>query len=544
MSYRDHFEAENEVASVYTRDGYHIKSAYVPADISDLDYETEIGHPGSFPFVRGIFGTKDRPRRWRSEHYAGFGGAGDSRRRFEYLRETGTSGGVSIALDLPTQLGLDSDHPLSLGEVGSVGVAIDTLADMERLFEGWPLNEVGHVFSTANSIGPIFLAMIIALAEQQDVPLDSFTVQIQNDSLKEYFARGTQIYPVRDALRLSTDVVEYSSLHCPEWSPLSISGAHIRAAGSTALQELVFTIADGIVYVEEALKRGLNVDQFAGNLELHFTIQMNMYEEIAKLRSARGIWSKLMRNRFGALTDEATAPWMTTATSGVTLTAQEPLNNIVRTTLETVAAILGGANNHRIASYDEAIGIPTREAAKVAVRIPQILTEEGGLNETADPLGGSYFLEHMTKAFEDAAWSELERIEDIGGAVVAVEEGVFFREIVQSAIQHQRDLEQGTATIVGVNRHTDDAPREFESDAFEVDIGAGESQIERLRRVKEMREADAVRVALEALQDATEQGRNVVPSVIGAVKAYATVGEICDVWRSMFGEWSAEGITL
>lgn len=540
MTYRHHSgDGPDQVTS--TRDGIIIKPVYQPSDLDDADYQRDVGPPGEYPFTRGIFEPDRRPRSWRSEHYAGYGAAADTKERYQYLKHTGSSGGMSIALDMPTQLGLDSDDPLAVGEVGNVGVAIDSLADVEALFSGVRLDEVGHVFSTANSIAPIILAMILVVAEKQDVHPDSFTVQLQNDSLKEYFARGTQIFPVRDALRLSADTIEHCARHLPEWSPLSISGAHMRGAGATALQELTFTICDGVAYVEEVARRGLSVDDFAANLELHFAVQMNLFEEVAKLRAARRIWAKLMRDRFGATRPESMAAWITTATSGITLTAQEPLNNIVRTTTETIAAMLGGANNHRVASYDEALGIPTKSAAKVAVRVPQLLEHEGELTATADPLGGSYFVERLTTEFEERFWAEFATVEARGGAVASVEDGYFFRAIVDSARQYQYDLENADVTVVGVNRFADagTGPDDAEPEIFEVDPRAEREQLERLRQLRAGRDQAQVDAALARLGEATRAGANVVPPVLDAVRAYATIGEICTVWRSIFGTWEA-----
>lgn len=542
MAYRNHGDAEDDGDTV-TRDGIVIKPVYDSGDLAGID-PAEIARPGEFPFTRGIFPPDQRPKSWRAEHYAGFGSATESRERYAYLKRMGTSGGMSIALDMPTQVGLDSDHPLAEGEVGQVGVAIDTLADVEELFAGDRLDQIGHVFCTANSIAPVILAMIIVAAEKQGVSCDSFTVQLQNDSLKEYFARGTQIYPVRDALRLSADTIEYCVRNLPEWSPLSISGAHIRGAGATALQELTYTICDGLAYVEEVSRRGVDIDTLAPNLELHFTVQMDLFEEAAKLRAARRIWAKLMRERFGASSDVAMAAWITTATSGVTLTAQEPLNNIIRTTTETIAAILGGANNHRVASYDEALSIPTRDSAKVATRIPQILTLEAALTSTADPLGGSYFVESLTSELERRFWAEFTTIEQRGGAVASVEDGYFFRNIVASALRFQEDLDSGAVTVVAVNRYQSDSADDVPVEIFESDPDAERRQVERLRAVKARRDEAAVRTALAALADATTRGDNVVPTVIDAVRAYATIGEICDVWTKRFGTWDVAANAL
>jgi methylmalonyl-CoA mutase, N-terminal domain len=532
MSYRDH-GAANETDLPATRDGIVIHEAYSARDITATDEE-----PGEYPFTRGIFSPADRPRSWRSEHYAGYGDAAESKERFAYLRHMGTVGGMSIALDMPTQVGLDSDHPLAAGEVGQVGIAIDSLADMEALFADSRLDEVRHVSTTANSIAPIILAMLIVVADKQGVSTSDFTVQLQNDSLKEYFARGTQIYPVRDALRLSADTIEYCVRNLPEWSPLSISGAHMRGAGATAVQELTYTICDGLAYVEAVLERGVDVDTLTPNLELHFAIQMNLFEEVAKLRATRRIWAKLMRDRYGATTREAMAPWITTATSGVTLTAQEPLNNIIRTTTETIAALLGGANNHRVASYDEALSIPTKDAAKIAIRIPQVLTAEGALSATADPLGGSYFVEHLTDEMEARFWAELAVVEERGGAVAAIESGYFFRNIVDSALRYQEDLDSGAISVVGVNVHqTEGEPAAV--DVFEASGGAEQRQVERLRRLRAERDQAAVDAALAELAVVTAKGENVVPAVIEAVRCYATIGEICAVWGAQFGSWDA-----
>jgi methylmalonyl-CoA mutase, N-terminal domain len=536
VAYRDH-SGGSAAELPATRDGIIIKPAYYASDLGTDGAGQD--RPGEYPFTRGIFTPDERPRSWRAEHYAGFGDAGDSKERFAYLKRMGTSGGMSIALDMPTQVGLDSDHPLAAGEVGQVGVAIDSLADMEALFADTRLDEVQHIFCTANSIGPIILAMLIVVAGKQCINPDDFTVQLQNDSLKEYFARGTQIFPVKDALRLSADTIEYCVRNLPEWSPLSISGAHMRGAGATPLQELTYTICDGLAYVEEVLRRGVDIDTLAPNLELHFTVQMDLFEEIAKLRAARRIWARLMHERHGATTREAMAAWITTATSGVTLTAQEPLNNIIRTTTETIAAVLGGANNHRVASYDEALSIPSNDAAKIATRIPQVLTLEAGLTSTADPLGGSYFVESLTAEMESRFWEEFAAIEARGGAIAAIEDGYFFRNIVDSALRYQEDFESGAVPVVGVNAYqsNDDQPEDME--LFEAGDQAEQRQIQRLLQLRAERNQPAVEAALAELAAVTARGENVVQAVIDAVRAYATIGEICSVWSEQFGSWDA-----
>jgi methylmalonyl-CoA mutase N-terminal domain/subunit len=543
MGYRDHASAAAGQRQPTTRDGITIEPVYTRSDIAAIHQDQDIGEPGSYPFTRGIFTPASRPHAWRAEQYAGYGSASDTKERFDQLNQAGMAS-MAIALDMPTQLGLDSDHPLAAGEVGRVGVAIDSLADVEELFGGRGLGQIGHIFSTANSIGPVILAMILAVAEKQEVDPATFTVQLQNDSLKEYFARGTQIFPVKDALRLSADTIEYCARHLPEWSPLSISGAHMRGAGATALQELAFTICDGVAYVEEVVKRGVDIDDFASNLELHFAIQMDVFEEVARLRAARRIWAKLMKNRFGAKRDESMAAWITTATSGITLTAQEPLNNVIRTTTETIAALIGGANNHRVASYDEALSIPTADAAKVAVRIPQILAYESRLGATADPLGGSYFVEALTTDFETRFWDEFQRVEDRGGAVAAIEDGYFFKCIVDSALQFQEDMEADAVPVVGVNLFVDAPTGAPPTEVFEGSPDTEVQQIERLNRVRAQRNDDAVVQALEALRAVSSRGENVVPAVLDAVRVYATIGEICDIWRELFGDWDRSANAL
>jgi methylmalonyl-CoA mutase N-terminal domain/subunit len=520
--------------------GFTVKPVYTPLDLEELgwDYTLDLGMPGEEPFTRGLSAGGYRRRLWKLEMYAGFGSADDANHRFRYLIEQGSTGGVSIALDLPTQIGLDSDDPRARDEVGQTGVALSSLRDVERMFEGIPLDRVGHAFTTANAIGPIAAAWFLALAESQRVSPDSFSVQIQNDPIKEYIARGTQFLPIEAAVRLATDMVQYVCEVAPNWLPISISGSHMKQAGSSVVEEAAFTICNGIAYVEDCLAKGMRIDDFGSRLELHFCTEMDFFEEIAKYRAVRKVWTRLVRERFGAGTVEAQKFRLHAATSGRPLTAQQPLNNISRITLQILAQILGGCEQTRTASFDEALGIPTELAATTSIRANQIIGYETAIPYAVDPLGGSYYLETLTKKFEEQILATIEEVDRLGGAIQATKQGFFQERISERAYRDQVAVERGEKPIVGVNAFRVD--EETPVPVFELDQGVIDRQIERLRLLREERDTEAVSAALGELEQVCRTHENVMPAVIKCVRAYATTGEIAGVWRAVFGEYVSE----
>lgn len=513
--------------------GKEVKGLYTPEDLEDFDYLKDLGFPGEYPFTRGAYGSMHRGRLWTMRMYAGFATAKESNKRYKYLVEQGSSG-LSVAFDLPTQIGYDSDHELSHGEVGKVGVAIDSLKDMEILFDGIPLDKVSTSM-TINAPAGALLAMYIAVAEKQGVSPEKLRGTIQNDILKEYIARGTYIYPTKPSMRLITDIFDYCSENVPQWNTISISGYHIREAGSTAAQEVGFTIANGIAYVEAALEAGLDVDSFAPRLSFFFNAHNDLLEEVAKFRAARRVWAKLMKERFGAENPKSMTMKFHTQTGGSTLTAQQPENNIVRVTIQTLAAVLGGTQSLHTNSKDEALALPSEKSVRTALRTQQIVAHESGVTNTADPLAGSYFIETKTNEIEEEALQYIKKIDEIGGAPRAIDNGYIQQEIMDAAYQYQKDIESGKQIVVGMNKY--EVEEEPPTGLLKVDPAVEAQQNERLNKLREERDNTAVEEKLENLRKACEGEENVMPYILEAVKEYATLGEISDVMRDVFGEY-------
>lgn len=516
-----------------TSSGIEIERLYHPEEPSS-DYLEKLGFPGEFPYTRGIRPTMYRARYWTMRQYAGFGSAEETNQRFRFLLEQGQTG-LSVAFDLPTQIGYDSDDPMARGEVGKVGVAIDSLEDMETLFDGIPLDQVSTSM-TINAPAAILLAMYIAVAEKQGVPKNVLSGTIQNDILKEYIARGTYIFPPKPSMRLITDIFAYCSKEVPKWNTISISGYHIREAGSTAAQELAFTLANGIAYVEAALDAGLAIDQFAPRLAFFFNAHNQFFEEIAKFRAARRLWAHIMKNRFGAKNPKSWQLRFHTQTGGSTLTAQQPDNNVVRVTIQALAAILGGTQSLHTNSKDEALALPTEESARLALRTQQIIAYESGVSDTVDPLGGSYYVEALTDQIEEKAKEYLKKIDEMGGAVQAVEQGYMQEEIHRAAYETQKAIEKNEDIVVGVNAFRIDHEREPE--LHRVDPAIGARQAEKLKQLRARRDNDRVQKTLEDLKRAAATDENLMPPILECVKAYATIGEICGVLRNVFGEYT------
>lgn len=493
----------------------------------------KIGFPGKYPYTRGIRPTMYRGRYWTMRQYAGYGSAEETNRRFRYLLEQGQTG-LSVAFDLPTQIGYDSDDPMAAGEVGKVGVAIDSLEDMERLFEGIPLDQVSTSM-TINAPASVLLSMYIAVAEKQGIPPEKLRGTIQNDILKEYIARGTYIFPPKPSMRLITDIFAFCAKKVPQWNTISISGYHIREAGSTAVQEVAFTLANGMAYVKAALDKGLDVDEFAPRLSFFFNAHNHFFEEIAKFRAARRMWARIMKERFGAKNPRSLQLRFHTQTGGSTLTAQQPDNNIVRVALQALAAVLGGTQSLHTNARDEALALPTEESARIALRTQQIIAYETGVADTVDPLGGSFYVEALTDAIEEEATKYIEKIDELGGAVAAVEQGFMQREIHRAALETQRRIESGEEVVVGVNRFR--LEEEPEPQLLRVDPALAKRQIERLEDLRSRRNAGKVEERLAALKRAAEGTDNLMPYILDAVRAYATVGEICHALREVFGEY-------
>jgi len=501
-------------------------------DLADWDYRAKCGFPGEYPFTRGIQPTMYRGRLWTMRQYAGFGSAEETNRRFRYLLEQGQTG-LSVAFDLPTQIGYDSDAPEAHGEVGKVGVAIDSLGDMERLLDGIPLDRVSTSM-TINATAAILLCMYVAVGEKQRVPPEKLSGTVQNDILKEYIARGTYIFPPGPSMRLITDLFAFCAERMPKWHPISISGYHIREAGATAAQELAFTLADGVTYVDAAIKAGLDVDAFASQLSFFFACHNNFFEEVAKFRAARRLWASLMRERFGAQQPQSWMLRFHTQTAGVTLTAQQPENNIARVALQALAAVLGGTQSLHTNSRDEALGLPTEESARIALRTQQIIAYETGSADVVDPLGGSYFLESLTNRLEEQARAYLARIEALGGMLRAVEIGYIQKEIQESAYREQAQVEGKSKIVVGLNEYT--TAEAVRIPTFRVDPSIEAERRRSLGEVRGRRDQRAVGRALADLEAAARADANLVPFILAAVKAYATIGEICRVLRQVFGE--------
>lgn len=510
-----------------------IKRLYTPLDLKKRDTLESIGLPGEFPYTRGVQSTMYRGRFWTMRQYAGFASAEESNARYKFLLAQGQTG-LSVAFDLPTQIGYDSDHALAAGEVGKVGVAIDSLEDMETLFGGIPLDKVSTSM-TINAPASVLLAMYIAVAEKQGVPADKLDGTIQNDILKEYVARGTYIFPPAPSMRLITDIFAFCSKNVPNWNTISISGYHIREAGSTAIQEVAFTLADGIAYVEAAIKAGLDVDEFAPRLSFFFNAHNDLFEEVAKFRAARRVWAHIMKERFGAKNPKSWMLRFHTQTGGSTLTAQQPENNVVRVTIQALAAVLGGTQSLHTNSKDEALALPTEASVRIALRTQQILAYESGVAETPDPLAGSYYVESLTNSIEEGVLAYIKRIDDMGGAVKAIEQGYIQQEIQDSAYSWQMDVEKDERVVVGLNKFQvrEDPPKGL----LRVDPAVGERQVAKLAALRARRDNAATAAALAALKSAALGSDNLMPPILAAVKTYATLGEICDVLRSVFGEY-------
>lgn len=527
-----------ERSAIFTGSGEPVNRLYTPADISEENYMEEIGMPGQYPFTRGVQNTMYRGRFWTMRMYAGFATAEESNKRYKFLVEQGSSG-LSVAFDLPTQIGYDSDHPLAEGEVGKVGVAIDSLADMEVLFEGIPLDKVSTSM-TINAPAAVLLAMYIAVGEKQGVSSEQLRGTIQNDILKEYIARGTYIFPTEPSMRLITDIFAYCSDHVPQWNTISISGYHIREAGSTASQEVGFTLADGIAYVEAAIRAGLEVDSFAPRLSFFFNAHNDLLEEVAKYRAARRLWAKIMKNRFGAKSEKSMMLKFHTQTGGSTLTAQQPDNNIIRVTIQTLAAVLGGTQSLHTNSRDEALALPTEASVRIALRTQQIVAGESGVTNTVDPLAGSYYIEARTNDIEEKAMAYIKKIDELGGAPRAIDKGYIQKEIMDAAYQYQKEIETGKRVVVGMNKYQIEEARP--QGLLRVDPTVGEQQQQKLATLRRQRDNERVSAALENLRTICCNGDNVMPALLDAVKAYATLGEMCGVMREVFGEYQQSAI--
>lgn len=514
-----------------TSSGLELDATYTPEDLGGFDYQQALGYPGEYPFTRGIQPTMYRGRLWTMRQYAGFASAEESNRRYRYLLEQGQTG-LSVAFDLPTQIGYDSDHPLAQGEIGKVGVPIDTLEDMEILFHDIPLEKVSTSM-TINATAAVVLAMYIAVAKKQGADISKLEGTIQNDILKEYIARGTHIFPPRPSLRLITDTFQYCKDQVPRWNTISISGYHIREAGATAAQEVAFTLANGIAYVEAAVKAGLDVDAFAGRLSFFFAAQNNLFEEVGKFRAARRLWAKIMKERFEARDPRSCMLRFHTQTSGVTLTAQQPYNNVVRTTMQALAAILGGTQSLHTNSLDEAYATPSQEAVTIALRTQQVLGYESGVADVADPVGGSYLVEHLTGQIEGAAKGYIDKIDALGGSLAAIEQGFQQREIQESSYRYQKDVETGKRSVIGVNKFVTPTPKL--AGLLRVNPEEARKQRERLARVKTSRDQAATSAALKRLEKAAKGSDNTMPLILDCVEKYASLGEICDVLRGVFG---------
>ena len=518
-----------------TSSGIEVKSCYTREDLEagGFDPDRDLGLPGQYPYTRGIDPEMYRNNPWVMGQYAGFGTAEAANERYKFILSQGASG-FSLALDLPTQLGYDSDHPLSHGEVGKIGVAIDSLKDMEMIFDGIRMDRVKHIRTTANAIGPIALAMFIAVCEQQGADPNQTQIIVQNDVLKEFVARGTQIFPPRPSLEFAVDAIEYSAKRFPKWQPLMVSGYHYRDAGANAVQEVAFTFANAIAYIEAALKRGVAIDDIAPLIRVHFGAHMDLFEEVAKLRASRRMWARMMKN-YGAKKVESLLFRHHSGTIGGTLVAQQPLLNIARVTIEALSAVMGGSQSLRTSSYDEAYAIPTEEAEMLAIRTQQVIAYESGITKTVDPLAGSYYVETLTNEIEARVNRYLEKIDEMGGAVAAIENGFIEKEITDNSYQSQMEIETGQRVVVGLNRFT--VQEAVKIPTFKVKASTEKRQIQRLKRLRKERDNKAVRESLEELRKAAVEQTNLVEPILTAVKAYATVQEICDVIRGVAGEY-------
>ena len=519
----------------HTDSGLPIAPLYSPDNPNDLN--PSIGYPGQFPYTRGVQPNMYRGRIWTMRQYSGYATAADTNQRFRYLLDQGQTG-LSVAFDLPTQIGYDSDAPQAKGEVGKVGVPLCSLADMQTLFDGIPLDQVSASM-TINATASVLLCLYIAAAQSQGVPPAQLNGTLQNDILKEYIARGTYAYPPRPSMRLVVDVFKYCADHLPRWNTISISGYHLREAGATAVQELAFTFANAIAYVQAALDAGLQIDDFAPRLSFFFVAQNNLLEEVAKYRAARRIWANLTQNRFHAQNPRSAMLRFHTQTAGVTLTAQQPDNNLIRSTVQALAAVLGGAQSLHVNSRDEALGLPTEESAQLSLRTHQILAHESGVADVVDPLGGSWYIENLTDQLEQAALDYIHRIDQMGGAVAAIEQGFQVREIGESAYSHQQEVDRGDRTIVGVNRYVSDTATPV-GNLLRVNPAVAQQQTQRLQQLRQTRDNAAVQKALHNLAEVARTSENTIPATLECVQAYCTIGEICQVFRSAFGEQQGE----
>lgn len=520
------------------RKNFEAQRLYTPLDIEDFDYGEKLGFPGQYPFTRGVQPTMYRGRLWTMRAYAGFATAEETNARYKYLLEAGQTG-LSVAMDLPTQIGLDSDHELSHGEVGKVGVAIDSLADMEALFDGIPLDKVSTSM-TINGPAAVLLAMYVAVAEKQGVKPEALKGTIQNDILKEYIARGTYIFPPRPSMRLITDTFEYCSKNIPKWNTISVGAYHIREAGASEVQEIAFAFANAMAYIDAAIKAGQKVDDFAPGISWIFTAGLDFFGEVAKFRAARRLWARIMKERYGASVPKAQMLRVHVHTAGSVLTAQQPLNNVVRITWQALSAVLGGIQSMACCAYDEAIALPTEESATLALRTQQLLAYESGVTDTIDPLAGSYYIETLTDKIEKEAYDYIDKIDCMGGAVAAIEQGYMQQEMAAHAYEYQHEVELGKRTVIGVNKFND-SKKLAEQDVLTADLSVGERQIARLEKMKAARDNDSVKAALEKLREAAKGTENLMPYLINAVKTYATLGEICGVLREEFGEYKQSG---
>jgi methylmalonyl-CoA mutase N-terminal domain/subunit len=515
-----------------------VQRIYSPLDTKEINYMNDLGLPGDYPYTRGVQPTMYRGRFWTMRQYSGFATAQETNERFRFLLDQGQTG-LSVAFDLPTQIGYDSDDPMSAGEVGKVGVAIDSLADMEVLFEKIPLDKVSTSM-TINAPASVLLAMYIAVAEKQGVAMDKLRGTIQNDILKEYVARGTYIFPPKPSMRLITDIFKFCSEKLPLWNTISISGYHIREAGSTAVQEVAFTLANGIAYVQSAIDAGLDVDAFASRLSFFFGSHSNFFEEVAKFRAARRLWARIMKERFGAKSEKSCRMRFHTQTAGVTLTAQQPDNNVVRVTLQALQAALGGTQSLHTNSRDEALSLPTEQSVQIALRTQQIIAHESGVGDTIDPLAGSFFVETLTNEIEQRVLEYIKKVDDMGGAPVAIAKGYIQREIHESAFRFQRGVDSGHRVVVGVNKFLVEEEQKF--DYLRINPKAEKNQVKRLQDRRKERDQAEVDKALAELKATAESDRNLMPVIIDAVRAYATLGEICGILRAVFGEYKAADI--
>ncbi|MBI2881281.1 MAG: methylmalonyl-CoA mutase family protein [Candidatus Tectomicrobia bacterium] len=523
---REEFRTESQIP---------VERLYTPEHVADLDYVEDLGFPGREPFTRGVHPTMYRGRPWTMRQYAGYATAEESNRRYKYLLEQGGEG-LSVAFDLPTQLGYDSDHPLAEGEVGRVGVAVDSLRDMEALFDGIPLDRVSTSM-TINATACILMALYIAVAEGQGVPPEKLRGTVQNDILKEYIARGTYIYPPGPSLRIITDMFAYCGERLPRWNVISVSGYHMREAGCTAVQEVAFTLADAVAYVEAAVRAGLDADALGKNLSFFFAAHNNLLEEVAKFRAARRLWAKIMTERFGAKTDRARMLRFHTQTAGAALTAQQPLTNVVRVTLQALAAVLGGTQSLHTNSFDEALALPSEEAVRLALRTQQVIAHESGVADTADPLGGSYAVESLTREIEVRARDYIARIDEMGGMLRAIERGWVQREIHEAAYRHQRAVESEDRIVVGLNAYPEADGAAFPPKTLRIDPAVEAAQKARLAGLRKERDGGAVKRALGRVEEAARGTENLMPLILEAVRVYATVGEIADALRRVFREY-------